>query len=459
MPFLFQKILSTLLGHENKHKSTANQPKEKTPVSKSYRFDTLALHGGQSPDPTTTARAVPIYRTSSFVFKSAQNAADLFALRELGNIYTRLGNPTTDVLEQRISQLEGGAASVAVASGTSAIFYAIITLAQAGDEIVSANNLYGGTYTQFDSILPGLGIKVNFVDAKNPENFRKAITEKTKALYVETIGNPVLDVVDVKAVADIAHENGIPLIVDGTFTTPYLLRTIEHGADIVVNSLTKWLGGHGTGIGGIITDSGNFKWGKKHPLLTEPDSNYHGLRWAIDLPDPLKPIAFALRVRTVPLRNLGAAISPDNSWQFLQGIETLSLRVARHVENSLKVAEFLKKHPKVAWVRYPGLPDDPAHATASKYLNKGFGGVVVFGPKGGYDAAVRFVDNLPLFSNLANVGDAKSLVLHPSSTSHSQLSEEQQKAGGLTTDLVRLSVGIEDVDDILDALEEGLSKV
>jgi len=459
MTLSFRQILAILLGREP-HTARNDADTKENPVSKSYRFDTIAIHGGQTPDPTTTARAVPIYRTSSFVFKNTQHGADLFALRELGNIYTRLGNPTTDVLEQRVTQLEGGAASVAVASGTSAIFYAIITLAQAGDEIVSANNLYGGTYTQFDSILPGLGIKVNFVDPKDPENFRKAITPKTKALYVETIGNPVLDVVDIRAIADIAHANGIPLIVDATFTTPYLLRSIEHGADIVVNSLTKWLGGHGTGIGGIITDSGRFDWtGGKHPLLTEPDSNYHGLRWAIDLPEPLKPIAFALRVRTVPLRNLGAAISPDNSWQFLQGIETLPLRLERHVANSLKVAKFLKGHSKVAWVRYPGLESDPAHAVASKYLKKGFGGVVVFGPKGGYDGAVRFVDNLPLFSNLANVGDAKSLVLHPSSTSHSQLSEEQQRESGLTLDLVRLSVGIEDVDDILEALEEGLAKV
>jgi len=454
MPSLIARLFQSILGNTAKPSTTHKEPI----VTKSYRFETIALHGGQTPDPTTTARAVPVYRTSSFVFKNTQHGADLFALKELGNIYTRLGNPTTEVLESRVTQLEGGAASVAVASGTSAIFYAIITLAQAGDEIVSANNLYGGTYTQFDSILPGLGIKVHFVDPKDPENFAKAITEKTKALYLETIGNPVLDFVDIKAIAEIAHKNGIPLIVDGTFTTPYLLRTIELGADIVVNSLTKWLGGHGTGIGGIITDSGKFPWGDKHPLLTQPDSNYHGLRWAIDLPEPLKPIAYALRVRTVPLRNLGAAISPDNSWQFLQGIETLPLRLERHVENTLKVAEFLKNHPKVAWVRYPGLKDDPSHELATKYLKKGFGGVVVFGPKGGYDAAVRFVDNLPLFSNLANVGDAKSLVLHPSSTSHSQLSEEQQKAGGLTTDLVRLSVGLEHIDDILEALEEALAK-
>ena len=424
-----------------------------------YRFETIALHGGQSPDPTTTARAVPVYRTSSFVFKNTEHAANLFGLRELGNIYTRLTNPTTDVLEQRITELEGGAASVAVASGTSAIFYSIITLAQAGDEIVSANNLYGGTYTQFDSILPSLGIEVNFVDPKNPENFRKAITPKTKALYIETIGNPVLDFVDIKAIADIAHENGIPLIVDATFTTPYLLRAIDYGADIVINSLTKWIGGHGTGIGGIITDAGKFNWkGGKHPLFTEPDSNYHGLRWALDIPAPLAPIIYALRVRTVPLRNLGAAISPDNSWQFLQGVETLPLRVARHVENSQKVAEFLKKHPKVAWVRYPGLKDDPSYSIASKYLKKGFGGVVVFGLKGGYESAVKLIDRIPLFSHLANVGDAKSLILHPASTSHSQLTPDQQKAGGLSQDLIRISIGIEHIDDILEVLEEGISK-
>ena len=457
MANLIEKIIQSL----SKSKQSQSHPaiKENTVSQHKYRFETIALHGGQSPDPTTTARAVPIYRTSSFVFKNTQHAANLFGLRELGNIYTRLTNPTTEVLEQRVTELEGGTASVAVASGTSAIFYAIITLAQAGDEIVAANNLYGGTYTQFASILPALGITVKFVDPKDPQNFAKAITPKTKALYIETIGNPVLDFVDIRAIADIAHANGLPLIADATFTTPYLLRTIEHGADIVVNSLTKWLGGHGTGIGGIITDSGKFNWkGGKHPLFTEPDSNYHGLRWAFDLPEPLAPIAFALRVRTVPLRNLGAAISPDNSWQFLQGIETLPLRLARHVENSQRVADFLKQHPKVAWVRYPGLKDDPAHALASRYLTKGFGGVVVFGVKGGYEAAVRVIDSIPLFSHLANVGDAKSLILHPASTSHSQLSPEQQQASGLTPDLIRLSVGIEHIEDILEALEAGLAR-
>ncbi|GHV11077.1 O-acetylhomoserine aminocarboxypropyltransferase [Fibrobacterales bacterium] len=429
-------------------------------MSSKYRLETLAVHAGQEkPDSATTARAVPVYRTAAYVFKNAEHGANLFGLKELGNIYSRLTNPTNEILEARITALEGGAASVAVASGTSAIFYTIITLANAGDEIVSASNLYGGTYTQFDAILPGFGINVKFVDQSKPENFEKAITPKTKAIYVETIGNPLLDVVDFKAIADIAHKNGLPLIVDSTFTTPYLFKAIEHGADIVINSLTKWLGGHGNGIGGIITDAGTFNWkGGKHPLFTEPDNNYHGLRWAIDLPEPLLPIAFALRVRTVPLRNLGAALSPDNAWQFLQGIETLHLRVERHVENSQKVAEYLANHPKVAWVRYPGLKNDPAYPLASKYLKNGFGGVVAFGLKSGYNGAVKFIDNLPLFSLLANVGDAKSLVIHPASTTHSQLSEEQQRTGGLSPDLIRLSIGIEHIDDILEALEEGIKK-
>ena len=426
--------------------------------SKPYRFETLALHAGQVPD-ATLSRGVPVYRTSSYLFKNTEHAANLFALKELGNIYTRLMNPTTDILEQRITQLEGGAASVALASGTSAIFYAIITLAQAGDEIVSANNLYGGTYTQFDAILPQFGITTRFVDPSDPKNFEKAITDKTRAIFIETIGNPVLDFTDVAAVAAVAHKHDLPLIVDATFTTPYLLRSIEHGADIVVNSLTKWLGGHGSGIGGIVTDSGKFNWknNPRFPLLNNPDPNYHGLKWAHDLPAPLAPIAFALRVRTVPLRNLGAAISPDNSWIFIQGVETLPVRVARHSENALKVAEFLKKHPKVAWVRYPGLKEDPTYAKASRYLKNGFGGMVVFGVKGGYDAAVKIIDNIKLFSHLANVGDAKSLILHPASTSHSQLSEEQQKSSGLTRDLIRLSVGIEHIDDITSALEDALA--
>lgn len=425
---------------------------------KQYRFETLALHAGQPVD-ETLSRGVPVYRTSSYLFKSTEHAANLFALKEPGNIYSRLNNPTTDILEQRVTELEGGAASVAVSSGTSAIFNTIITLAQGGDEIVSANNLYGGTYTQFDAILPKFGIKVSFVDPSDPRNFEAAITEKTKALYIETIGNPVLDFTDVKAVADIAHAHGIPLIADATFTTPYLLKTIELGADIVVQSLTKWIAGHGAAIGGIVTDSGRFNWKSgKYPLFTEPDENYHGLRWALDLPQQLAPIAFALRFRTVPLRNLGACISPDNSWIILQGVETLPLRMIKHSENAMRVAQFLKNHHKISWVRYPGLPDDPSYKTASKYLKNGFGGMVVMGVKGGYDAAVKIIDSIKLFSHLANVGDAKSLILHPASTSHSQLSEQQQRDGGLTSDLIRLSIGLEHHDDLIEALDEALSR-
>ncbi len=424
--------------------------------SENYRFETLALHAGQPVD-ATQSRGIPVYRTTSYLFKSTEHAANLFALKELGNIYTRLMNPTTDTLEQRVTQLEGGAASVAVASGTAAIFNTIITIAEAGDHIVSANNLYGGTYTQFDAILPKLGITVTFVDPKDPANFERAITPKTRALYIETIGNPVLDYTDVKAIAEVAHRNGLPLIVDATFTTPYLLKTIDLGADIVINSLTKWLGGHGSAIGGIITDAGRFNWkAGRHPLFTEPDQNYHGLRWAIDLPEPLAPIAFALRFRTVPLRNLGACISPDNSWILLQGIETLPVRMARHSENALKVAQHLAQHPEVAWVRYPGLKNDPSYPAASKDLKNGFGGMVVFGVKGGYEAAVKIIDTIKLFSHLANVGDAKSLILHPASTSHSQLTEEQQLQSGLSPDLIRLSIGLEHPDDLIAALDEVL---
>jgi O-acetylhomoserine (thiol)-lyase len=421
---------------------------------------TAAVHGGQSPDPTTLSRAVPVYRTSSFVFKSAEHAANLFALKEFGNIYSRLGNPTNEVLENRITALEGGAASVAVASGTAAIFNTVITIAKAGDEIVSASNLYGGTYTMFDAILPDLGIATRWADARNPASFEKAITEKTRLVYVETVGNPVLDVADIPAIAKIAHAHKLPLVVDATFTTPYLFRAIEHGADIVINSLTKWLGGHGTAIGGIATDAGTFDWtDPKFEHFTRPDKNYHGLRWALDLPPELAKIAFALRFRTVPLRNLGACLAPDSAWLFLQGIETLHARMPIHSANALAVAEFLKKHPKVSWVRYPGLPDDPSYPVASRLLTKGFGGMVVFGVKGGRKGGETFIESLSLFSHLANVGDAKSLALHPASTSHSQLTEEQQKEGGLSPDLVRLSIGIEAIDDILADLETALAAV
>ena len=426
--------------------------------AKKQRLETLAVHGGQQVD-ETTSRGVPIYRTSSYVFPSTERAANLFALKELGNIYTRIMNPTQDVLEQRVTLLEGGAASVALASGTSAIHYAIITLAKAGDEIVSANNLYGGTYTMFDAIFPQFGINVKFVPPNDAKAYEKAITPRTRAIFIETIGNPLLDVTDIAEIARVAHAHGIPLIVDATFTTPYLLKSIEHGADVVVNSLTKWMGGHGTGIGGIVTDAGTFNWkDKKFSLFNDPDPNYHGLHWASDLPAALAPIAFALRLRTVPLRNLGACISPDNAWLFLQGLETLPLRMERHSVNALAVAQWLKKHPKVSWVRYPGLPDDPTYAVASRYLEKGFGGMVVFGTKGGKAAGEKFINSLKLLSHLANVGDAKRLAIHPASTTHSQLTEEQQRAGGLTPELVRLSIGIEHIDDIKEDIDQALAR-
>jgi O-acetylhomoserine (thiol)-lyase len=427
-------------------------------MNENYKFETQCLHGGQVPDPTTTARGVPIHRTSSYVFNSTEHAANLFALKELGNIYTRIMNPTQDVLEQRVAGLEGGAAALALSSGTSAVYYAIINICAAGDEIVSASNLYGGTYTMFDSILPQFGIHVKFADARDPENFTNAITQKTRALYIETIGNPALEVTDIGAVAKIAQHHNLPLIVDATFTTPYLLKSIEHGADIVINSLTKWMGGHGTGIGGIVVDSGKFDWqDSKFKLFNEPDPSYHDIRYAHDLGE-MNPIAFILRMRLVPLRNLGACISPDNAWMFLQGLETLPLRMQRHCENAAQVARFLKEHPNVEWVRYPGLKDDPTYPVASKYLKNGFGGMVVFGIKGGLQAGRKFVDSLNLFSHLANVGDAKSLVIHPASTTHSQLSEEQQKAGGLTPDLVRLSIGLEHIDDIKQDLEQAFAQ-
>ena len=427
-------------------------------MSSNQKFETLCLHAGQQPDPATTARGVPVHRTSSYVFKSSQHAADLFALKEMGNIYTRLMNPTQDVLEQRIAALEGGAAALALSSGTSAVYYTIINICEAGDEIVSASNLYGGTYTMFDCILPQFGIRTQFADPNDPASFERAITEKTRAVFIETIGNPVLDFADISAIADIAHRHHLPLIVDATFTTPYLLKTIEQGADIVVNSLTKWMGGHGTGIGGIVVDSGKFDWqDPKFKLYNEPDPSYHDLRYAHDLGD-MNPIAFILRMRLVPLRNLGACISPDNAWMFLQGLETLPLRMQRHCENAAAVAGFLKEHHGVEWVRYPGLPDDPSYPVASRYLKNGFGGMVVFGIKGGRDAGEKFVDSLKLFSHLANVGDAKSLVIHPASTTHSQLNEEQQRAGGLTPNLVRLSIGIEHIDDIKADIDQAFTQ-
>ena len=412
------------------------------------KLETLCLHGGHQPDETTLSRAVPVYRTSSYTFRSTEHAANLFALKELGNIYTRIMNPTQDVLEQRVAAMDGGAAALALGSGTSAIFYSVINICRAGDEIVSANNLYGGTFTQFNDILPQFNIRTTFVDPVDPENFARAITPKTKLIFCETVGNPGLDVADIAAIADVAHAHGLPLIVDSTFTTPYLQRPIEHGADIVVHSLTKWMGGHGTGIGGIAVDSGAFNWqSDKFPLMTEPDPSYHDVRWAYDLGD-LSPVAYIIRMRVIPLRNLGACISPDNAWMFLQGIETLPLRMDRHCENALAVARFLKEHADVDWVRYPGLEDDPAFANNQKYMDGKGGAMVVFGIRGGAEAGSRFIEGLELFSHLANVGDAKSLAIHPATTTHSQLSEEAQLAGGIRPEMIRLSVGLEHIDDI-----------
>lgn len=423
-------------------------------MSQSQRFETLCLHAGHTPDAETRSRALPVYRTTSYVFDDSDHAADLFSLKQPGNIYTRIMNPTQDALEKRMAALEGGAGALALASGTSAIFYSIINICSAGERVVSANNLYGGTVTMFGNILPQFDIHVDMVDPRNPENFEKAITDGTRALFMETIGNPALEVTDLQAVAEIAKKHHLPMIVDSTFTTPYLLRPMEHGADIVVHSLTKWIGGHGTGIGGIVVDSGRFDWtDPKFELYNTPDPSNFNLRFAHDLAAD-NPLAFIVRMRQVPLRNLGACIAPDNAWLFLQGLETLPLRMARHCENALAVAEFLKFHAGVEWVRYPGLPDDPAHSVAARYLANGFGSMVVFGIKGGREAGKRFIDKLKLFSHLANVGDAKSLALHPASTTHSQLTEEQQLAGGLSPDMIRLSIGIENIDDIRADLDQ-----
>lgn len=423
------------------------------------KLETLCLHGGHVPDSATLSRAVPVYRTASFVFKNTDHAANLFALKELGNIYTRLTNPTNDVLEKRVALLEGAPemGGLALASGTSAVFYAIINLAQAGDNIISARNLYGGTYTQFADILPALGITVKFVDSTDPENFRRAVDDKTRAFFCETVSNPALEVADLDAIGAIAKESGVPLIVDATFSTPYLTKPLEHGADIVVHSLTKWFGGHGAGIGGIVIDGGRFNWaGGRHPLFDQPDGGYHGLRWGHDLPEPLKPLAYILRMRTVPLRNLGACLAPDNAWFLLQGIETLPLRMERHCENALAVARWLQQQPGVSWVRFPGLPDSEEFARSQKYLRGKGGAMVVFGIKGGMDAGRTFIDSLKLVSHLANVGDAKSLAIHSASTTHSQLPAAAQIAGGITPDLIRLSIGLEHIDDILADLQQAL---
>jgi len=429
-----------------------------------YRFETLQLHAGQKPDPTTNARAVPIYQTTSYNFNNAEHAATLFALKDFGNIYTRIMNPTSAVFEERIAALEGGVAALAVASGQAAQFTALSTIVQAGENIVSTSLLYGGTYNQFKVTFPRLGINVKFVDGDSPEGFRKLIDKKTKALYLETIGNPRLNVPDLEAIAKIAHDNGIPLIVDNTFGAGgYLCRPIEHGADIVVHSATKWIGGHGTSIGGVIVDSGKFNWGNGNfPIFTEPSPGYHGLKfWEVfGSGGPFGNIAFIIRARVEQLRDLGAALSPFNSFLFLQGLETLSLRVDRHCENALKLAQWLKLQPLVRWVSYPGLSDHPYHANAKKYLRPGaYGGIVVFGIKGGVEAGRKFIDNLQLASLLANVGDAKTLVIHPASTTHQQLSEKEQLESGVTPDLVRVSVGLEHIDDILEDFDIALKAV
>ena len=422
-------------------------------MSKQYKFETLQLHAGHTVDPTGS-RAVPIYQTTSFVFKDAEQAAARFALQEPGGIYSRLGNPTNDVLEARVAQLEGGAGAVAVASGSAAVTYAITNVADTGDNIVAASTLYGGTYNLFTATLPRFGITTKFVNPDNLDEFEAAIDDNTKAVYIEVIGNPGINLVDVEAVADIAHKHGIILIVDNTFASPYLFRPFEHGADVVVHSATKYLGGHGTTIAGVVVESGKFdyKASGKYPGFTEGDEHYNGLVYA-DLPIP-----FTVKVRAQLLRDTGATLTPLAAWQILQGIETLSLRVERHVENARKITDFLSKHPKVAWVNYPELPGNKYNDLAKKYFPKGVGAVFTFGIKGGKEAGVKFVDALEIFSNLANVADAKSLVIHPASTTHAQLDEASQKAAGVTPDMIRLSVGLENIDDLIDDLSQALDK-
>jgi len=426
-----------------------------------YRLSTIAVHAGQeNPDPVTGSRAVPIYQTTSYVFKDTSHAANLFALKEFGNIYTRIMNPTTDVFEKRVAAIEGGCAALAVASGQAAESLALLAITQVGDEIVSANNLYGGTYQLFHYTFPKLGRYVKFVDSSRPEEFKKAITDRTRAIFAETIGNPKLDVPDFEAIADIAHEAGIPFVVDNTVGAG-LVRPIDYGADITVLSATKFIGGHGTSIGGVIVDSGKFRWDNgKFPAFTEPDPSYHGLKfWETfgNLPG-MGNVAFIILVRVQLLRDLGPALSPFNSFLFLQGLETLPLRQKKHSENALKVAEFLKNHPLVTWVNYPGMKDNPAYRVASKYLKNGFGALVGFGIKGGLEAGKRFINSVRLLSHLANIGDAKTLVIHPASTTHQQLTKEEQEETGVTEDYIRLSVGIEDVEDIIEDINQALKK-
>lgn len=424
-----------------------------TDTPRSYGLETLAIHAGQEVDPTTLSRAVPLYQTTSYAFRDPDHAADLFALKEFGNIYTRIMNPTTDVFEKRVAALEGGAGALATASGQAAITYAILNIAGAGDEIVSASSLYGGTYNLFSTTLKKLGITVRFVDPSVPDNFRQAITDKTKALYAESIGNPKGDLLDIEAVAAIAHEHGLPLIVDNTFPSPFLLRPIEHGADIVVHSATKFIGGHGTSIAGIIVDSGKFDWsGGKFPGLTEPDPSYNGIIYT----EAVGPVAYITKARVQLLRDMGATLSPFNAFLLLQGLETLHLRMERHSENALCVAQFLEAHDAVASVSYCGLPSHPSYELAKKYLPKGQGAILTFEIKGGVEAGRRVINHVKLLSHLANVGDSKSLIIHPASTTHLQLSEEEQLAAGVTPGLIRLSIGTESIDDILNDLDQAI---
>jgi O-acetylhomoserine (thiol)-lyase len=428
-----------------------------TKLDEKLNPETLLLHGGQEPDPATGARAVPIYQTTSYQFKSTEHAANLFALTESGNIYTRLMNPTTDVLEKRIALLDGGVGALAVSSGQSAVTLALLNIAQAGDDIVSADNLYGGTYNLFHYTFPRLGIKVRFVKSNDLDAFQKAITPKTKALYAESIGNPKLDVADLEGLSKTAHKNDIPLVLDNT-VAPYLLRPIDFGVDIVVYSATKFIGGHGTSLGGIIVDSGKFDWTNgKFPLIADPDPSYHGLNFVQAL-KPAGNIAYIVKARVTLLRDLGAALSPFNAFLFLQGLETLHLRMPRHSENALSVARYLEKHPKVSWVNYPGLDSSPEKSKVKKYLPKGAGAIIGFGIKGGLTAGKKFIDSLQLISHVANIGDAKTLAIHPATTTHQQLSAEEQLATGVTPDFIRLSIGIEHIDDIIADIDQSLAK-
>ncbi len=422
--------------------------------NRSYGFETLSLHAGQeTADSATGARAVPIYQTTSYVFDSPEHAANLFALKQFGNIYTRIMNPTQDAFERRIAALEGGVGALATASGQAAETLAILNIAGSGDEVVSSASLYGGTYNLFHYTLPKLGITVRFVDSRDPENFRAAINDRTRVVYAETVGNPRLDTLDISAVANIAHEYGVPLMVDNTLPTPYLIQPLKHGADIVVHSTTKFIGGHGTAIGGAIVDSGKFDWTNgRFPSFVEPDPSYHGLRYV----EALGPLAYIIKVRVQLLRDIGAATTPFNSWLFLQGLETLPVRMERHSQNALRIAEFLEGHPAVGWVSYPGLKSHPQHEVAAKYHTHGYGAILGFGIKGGLEAGKQLIRHVELFSHLANVGDAKSLIIHPASTTHSQLTPDEQFETGVTPDFVRLSVGLETLDDLIDDLDQAL---